>query len=194
MKLKRRFFYAMFLIGLPFFFLIACARSTGMVYHDPNMDFGAIQTIGVMPFSNLTRDQTAAERVRDVFINRLLATGAIYVLPVGEVARGVARAEIPNPASPSSDEVIKLGGIIKAQAVITGVVREYGEVRSGTTSANIVSLSLQMIETQTGKVVWTASSTKGGISVWDRLFGGGGQPMNDITEKATHDLIVKLFK
>jgi len=73
-------------------------------------------------------------------------------------------------------------------------VREYGEVRSGTTSANIISLSLQMIETQTGKVVWTASSTKGGISIWDRLFGGGGQPMNVITEKAVNDLINKLFK
>jgi hypothetical protein len=29
-----------------------------------------------------------------------------------------------------------------------------------TTSANIISLGLQMIETQTGKIVWTASSTK----------------------------------
>jgi hypothetical protein len=35
---------------------------------------------------------------------------------------------------------------------------------------------------------------KGGISLWDRLFGGGGQPMNKITEKAVNDLINKLFK
>ena len=95
------------------------------------MDFGAIQTVAVMPFVNLTRENTAAERVRDVFINRLLATGALYVLPVGEVARGVARAEITTPAAPSPEEIVKLGGILKAQAVITGTVREYGEMRSG---------------------------------------------------------------
>jgi len=181
-------------VFLAFVLLMACATPSGDTYIDQNMDFGAIKTVAVMPFSNLTRDTIVSERVRDVFINSLLSTGAVYVLPTGEVARGVARTEIQNPTAPSGEDVIKLGGIIKVQAVITGVVREYGEVRSGTTSANIISLSLQMIEIQTGKVVWTASSTKGGISIWDRLFGGGGQPMNVITEKAVNDLINKLFK
>jgi hypothetical protein len=182
-------------VFLIFISLAACAtyRATD-VYRDPNMDFGAIRTIAVMPFSSLTRDNIAAERVRDVFINKLLATGAVYVLPVGEVARGVARAEIPSPSTPSPEEAIKIASIIKVPAVITGVVREYGEVRSGTASANVISLSLQMIETQTGRVVWTASSTKGGITTWDRLFGGGGRPMTDITEKAVNDLIDKLFR
>jgi hypothetical protein len=123
-----------------------------------------------------------------------LATGAVYVLPVGEVARGSARAEIQNPSAPSPEEVIKVGGILKVQAVITGTVREYGEVRSGTASSNIISVSLQMIETQTGRVVWSASSTEGGVDLWDRLFGGGGRPMNVVTEKAVDDLISKLFK
>ncbi len=176
-----------------FVFLAGCA-TTGDIYRDPNMDFGAMQSIAVLPFSNLTRDNLAAERVRDVLINKLLSTGAIYVVPAGEAARGIARAEIQNPFAPSPEEIVKLGGIIKVQAVITGVAKEYGEVRSGTTSASIISLSLQMIETQTGKVVWTASSTKGGISIWDRLFGGGGQPMNVITERVVNDLIDKLFK
>jgi len=173
--------------------LAGCA-TRGNVYYDANMDFGAIQSVAVLPFSNLSRDNLAAERVRDVFINKLLSAGAVYVLPAGEVARGVATADIQNPFSPSPEEIVKLGPIIKVQAVITGVVKEYGEVRSGTTSANLISLSLQMIETQTGKIVWTASTTKGGISIWDRLFGGGGQAMNDITEKAVNDLINKLFK
>jgi hypothetical protein len=174
-------------------FFAACA-TTSNTYRDPNMDFGAIQAIAVMPFVSLARDNVAAERTRDVFISKLLSTGAVYVIPVGEVARGVGRVEIANPATPSPEEVVKLASIIKVQAVITGVLKEYGEVRSGTTSANIISVSLQMMEVQTGKVVWSTSSTEGGISIWDRLFGGGGQPMNKITEKAVDDLINKLFK
>jgi len=193
MGMKSIFMLKRILICFILIFLAACA-TTSDIYRDPNMDFGAIQGIAVMPFLSLARDNVVAERVRDVFINDLLATGAIYVVPVGEVARGVSRAEIANPATPSPEEVVKLGTIIKVQAVVTGVVKEYGEVRSGTTSANIVSVSLQMMEGTTGKVVWSASSTKGGISIWDRLFGGGGQPMNKITEKAIQDLINKLFK
>jgi hypothetical protein len=188
---SNRFRCLFFLLAL--LLLIACAR-TRSTYIDPNMDFGTVKSVAVMPFMSLAKDPIVAERVRDVFINRLLATGAVYVVPVGEVARGVTRAELQNPSAPSPEEAVKLGGIIKVQAVITGTVREYGEVRSGTSSGNIISVSLQMIETQTGKVVWTDSSTRGGVNLWDRLFGGGGKPMNEVTEKAVNDLIRRLLK
>ena len=170
-----------------------CTAQVTDVYRDPNMDFGSVQTVAVVPFANLARDQVVADRVRDVFINRLLATGAVYVLPVGEVARGIAKLELQSPTSPSPEEVVKLGTLLKADAVITGVVREYGEVRSGTTTANIISMSIQLIEAGTGKVVWSASSTKGGISFWNRLFGGGGQPVNKVTEEAVDALFDKLL-
>jgi hypothetical protein len=167
---------------------------TSSVFRDPNMDFGAIQAVGVLPFQNLSRDSLAADRVRDVFINRLLSTGAIYVVPVGEVARAVARAELPSATAPAPEEVVKLGSALKVQAVVTGAVQEYGEVRSGSSSANLISMSVQMMEAQTGRVIWTASSTKGGITLRDRLFGGGGRPMNDVTREAVDDVITKLFK
>lgn len=173
----------------------ACGTSvTPTSFHDPDMDFGALRAVAVMPFENLSRDQLAGERVRDTFANSLLSTGAVYVLPTGEVARGVARAGILNPATPSLEEIGKLAGIIKVDALITGVVKEYGEVRSGAASANVISVSLQMIEMQTRKVVWTASSTKGGVSTWDRLFGSGGEPMNDTTRAAVNELLDKLFQ
>jgi len=170
-----------------------CSAQVSDVFRDPKMDFGSIQTVAVVPFTNLARDQVVAERVRDVFINRLLSTEAVYVLPVGEVARGIAKLELLTPSSPTADQVVKLGALLKADAVITGVVREYGEVRSGTTSANIISMSIQLIEAGTGRVVWSASSTKGGISFWDRLIGGGGQPVNRVTEQAVDALFDKLL-
>jgi hypothetical protein len=176
------------------FFLTACSGpQESTTFHDPDMDFAALQAVAVMPFENLSRDKLAAERVRDTFMNNLLSTSPLYVIPPGEVARGIDRAGIVNPTTPSAEEILKLAVIIKANAVITGVVREYGEVRSGSTPANLISISAQMHEVQTGTVVWTASSTKGGITMWDRLFGGGGQPMNDVTEAAVDDLIEKLF-
>ncbi len=180
--------------SLILFSLSACGGKASTYWHDTAMDFGSIKTVAVMPFVNATRDQFAAERVRDTFFNRLLATGGLYVLPKGEVARGVSRAGITDPTAPSPEEVQKFAGIVKVDAVITGTVSEYGEVRSGTSAANVVSVSMQMIEAQTGRVVWTATSTKGGINLSDRLFGGGGQPMADVTGKAVDDIIDKLFK
>lgn len=172
----------------------SCASAPEVMFRDENMDFGAIRTVAVMPFVSLTRDNVAAERVRDVFITRLLATGAVYVVPVGEVARAVTQAEIQNPGTPSPEEIVKLGTQMKVQAVLTGTVREYGEVRSGLSTAGVISMSVEVLETQLGKIVWSTGSTKGGITVWDRLFGGGGRPMNHVTTEAVDDIINRLVR
>ena len=197
-KLSRSFYLKWadpqkFILLLTIVFLVACSGPPRLLYHDPMMDFAAIKTVAVMPFENLSDDKTAAGRVRDVFINMLLSTGEIYAIPPGEVSRGALRAGMSTPATPSIEEIIKLAAITKVDAVITGVVREYGAIRAGTTSANIISFSLQMIEAQSGKIIWTAATTKGGISMKDRLLGGGGQPMNDITEEAVNDILNKFF-
>ena len=59
------------------------------------------------------------------------------------------KVAVVTSAAPSVEESVKLGQALKADAIITGVVKEYGEVRSGTTTANVVSVSIQMIETAT---------------------------------------------
>ncbi len=182
------------LVAVAFLSLSACAGGKGAVYHDTSMDFGSVKSVAVMPMGNLTREQQAGERFRDVFVTTLMATSGMYVVPSGEVARGVLSTGIANPTAPTPDEVVKLCKAIKIDAVFTGVVREYGEVRSGTATANVISVSMQLMEGQTGKVVWSADTTQGGIGVTDRLFGGGGQPLNVVTEKAVSDLIDKLFK
>jgi hypothetical protein len=176
-------------------FLFACAPGSSLTYyHDPQMDFAAIRSVAVMPFENLSRESQAGERVRDVFANSLLSTGAVYVIPAGEVSRGIVRAGILNPAVPSGEEIAKFAGIIKVDAVITGTVTEYGAVTSGNATANVVSMNVQMIEIQSQRIVWTASATEGGISIWDRLFGAGGEPMNDVTMAAVNNVLDKLFR
>lgn len=171
---------------------LGCATTD--VYFESNMDFASLRSVAVVPFQNLSGNDDASERVRDTFMGMLLATEALYVLPPGEVARAMARTGAFPPQGPSAEQIKKLSGILEIDAVITGVLREYGAIRSGTSSANVVSLSVQMIESSSGRVIWSASSTKGGITVWDRLFGGGGKPMNAVTEKVVNDLLNKLFE
>ena len=176
--------------------LSGCAASSASVpdYTNSQMDFSAVRTVAVLPFQNLSNDDQAAERVRDAFMGMLLATEAIYVLPPGEVARGINRVGMRTPEVPNTEEITKLKNILNVDAVITGVLREYGPVRSGSAEANLVSLSLQMIETQSGTTVWSATSTKGGISQMDRLLGSGGRPMNDVTTQVINDLLDQLFE
>jgi len=164
-----------------------------VTYHDANMDFGLVQSVAVMPFDNLSPTGQAGQRTRDVFMTMLQATGAMYVIPSGEVERGIGRSAIDQPAEPTPENVVELARIVSADAIITGTLREYGQVRSGTNTGNVISLSLQMMEAETGKIVWSASSTKGGISAGSRLVGSGGKPMDLVTQEAVDDLLDKLF-
>lgn len=169
-----------------------CATS-GDQFRDSTMDFGSIKTVAVLPFVNLSRDQLAAERVRDVFSTALMSTGSIYPLPTGEIARAIGSIGLSNATTPSVEDAVKLSKALKSDAIITGVVREYGDVRAGNATADVISLSIQLIEGQTGRVVWSGSSSQGGIGLMEKLFGGGGKPLNEVTEKAVNDLIDKLF-
>lgn len=173
-----------------------CATPHGgrTTFHDPNMDFSLVRSVAVLPFANLTTTARADDRVRDVFMTMLQATGALYVLPPGEVARGVSRTSLTNPVSPTAEEVVRLAKNLEVDVVITGSVLEYGEVRSASATANVVSVSAQMMEGQTGRVVWSTAATRGGIGAGKRIFGGGGEPMNVVTAKAVDDLIHRLFE
>lgn len=176
--------------------LCGCAAPTGnsTSYKNTLMNFAALQSIAVLPFQNLTTDDDASERVRDTFMGMLLATEAMYVLPPGEVERGIERVSLRDPGKPTVEKIKTLGKVLQVDAVITGVLREYGQVRSGQTQANLISLSVQMLETETGQVIWSGDSTKGGIGVADRLLGGGGAPMNQVTKDAINDLLDQLFQ
>lgn len=184
------------LLSLLFSMLAGCTglSGSGNTYKNTLMNFGAIQSVAVLPFQNLTSDEEAAARARDTFMGMLLATEAIYVIPPGEVERGIERAGLRNPTLPSIEKVQSLGKILEVEAVITGVLREYGPVRSGQSEANLISLSLQMMEVETGTFVWSGAATKGGIGLNERLLGGGGKPMNEVTKDAVNDLLDQLFQ
>ncbi len=175
---------------------VAACSSSGAydVYRDENADLSLVRTVAVMPLVNLTKDDMAGERVRDTLITMLMASSGIYVVPPGEVARSVTLTGVVTPATPTSAEAAKLASALKADVIMTGVVREYGEARMSGTASAIVSASFKMMEGQNGKIIWSASSTRGGVGFKDRLLGGGGQPMNIVTEKAVNDIINKLFK
>jgi hypothetical protein len=174
--------------------LAGCSRRPA-AYVNPQMDFSSIRSVAVMPFWNLSKEPQGSDRVRDVFQNALLATNGVYVVPTGEVARAVQRLSIATPVTPTVDDVVKLAQLLKVDAVITGVLKEYGEVRTASATSYVVSLSVQMQEGSTAKVIWAAASSKGGVGWGARLLGStGGRPANEVTEQVVDELLAQLFR
>jgi hypothetical protein len=173
----------------------ATKRGAGSTsFHDERMDFSLVHTVAVLPFANLSGVQPAAERVRETFMTALQSAGAVYVVPPGEVARGIDRLGLRTPSAPAPEEVVGLSRALETDAVFTGTVLEYGEARSGSATANFISISVKMLEAETGRVVWSASTSHGGVGAKERLLGGGGRAMNEVTLDAVNDLLKRLFE
>ncbi len=171
---------------------LICAGCAGNVttFIHPQADFSLVRRVAVLPIENLTREPTASPKVRQLLIIELLSSGSVEVVDVGEVAHAIRMTGVAPPSAPANEDVLKLGEELEVQALIAGSVQEFSQSRSSGAPSTSVSISLRMIETDTGTVIWSSTVSKSGVGAMGRLFGVGG---DSATERA-HELIRKALK
>lgn len=162
-------------------------------YLHPTADLSFIKKVAVMPFNNLTGDQWAGHKVREVLIAELLLTGVFDVVEPGEVNRVLVKEKIENVSSLTADQIKRIGRGLGTQALILGTVEEYGESRSGTLSAPLVTIALRMVDVQSGAIIWSVHHSKGGVGLMMRLFGIGSGTISEVTIGVVREAIDTMF-
>jgi len=161
----------------------AACRKRAVTFINPQADFSLIHKVAVLPMENLTQEPTAGEKVRQLLIIQLLASEAVEVVDVGEVARGIRASGVTNAVSPGTEEVKKLGAELGVQALMAGSVQEFAQVKSGGAPSTSVSMVFRLIETDTGQVIWSSNVSQSGAGAMARLFGVGGDSPSDRSRK-----------
>jgi TolB-like protein len=169
-----------------------CSKKLTTFVH-PTADFGLIERVAVLPLENLTTDDAAAEKVRQLLIIELLSSGAVDVVDVGEVARGIRAAGVGNAAAPGTEDAQKLGEELQVQALLAGSVQEFARGRGSGTVATNVSLVFRLLETDTGQVIWSSSISQTGTGAMARLFGVGGDSPGERARKLIRKALRKLI-
>ncbi|MGB5398999.1 MAG: penicillin-binding protein activator LpoB, partial [Thermoanaerobaculia bacterium] len=95
--------------------------------------------------------------------------------------------------APSSEEALGLGQALGVQAVVIGTVAQSEVMRFGSALRPVVTLDAQMIETDTGAIVWAATHTEKGSTVGARLLGTGGEPLAETTRRCIQKLLDTLL-
>lgn len=173
-------------------FLSSCG-STNVDYVHPKFDFSLIQKIAVLPLENLTTDQLAAERVRKAVVSELLAAGVLDIIETAQVNRVLSDQQVQSVASMSPKQIQDVGKGLGAQALIVGSVDTYERVNVGGGAFAEVSVTLRALDASSGAIVWSSSKRAGGAGVVGRLFGFGGDSMQEATQKAVHAAVSTLF-
>jgi len=171
-----------------------CAGSHRTVFLHPEYNFGAIERIAVIPFNNLSKDQGMGEYMSRLFVTELLATHAFDVVETGEVVHALTEAGKTRSAELSTEEIKDLAAKLGVQAFVFGAVGESSAARSGNATSHVVSLQIDMVETELGVAVWSASIQSSGPGFISRLLGIGEQTRSDAARKVVKKAVKTLVR
>ena len=180
-------------IILSLIFLSGCSTKVETFHISEEYDFSYIKRVAVLPFTNLTDNRNAGEIIRQLVISELLASGLVDVVHIGNVTRALKRQNITDINSMSVSQIRALGKDLKVQAVILGTVEKYGETRIGAVSAPEVTVTLMMVETDGGSIVWSVTKTRGGANFFARHFGAKPETLSETALRVVREAIQTLY-
>lgn len=172
---------------------LSCSGTIGSTeFTNPAIDFSFVERVAVLPFENLSADRQAGLRATRLMITELLASGAVDVVEPGEVEGALARLG-GSRTRPNTEEIVILGQALGVQAVVVGTVAQSDILRSGAVGIPVVTLDTQMVEAETGAIIWAATHTEKGKGFSARVLGTGGQPISETTRLCVQTLLASLL-
>jgi hypothetical protein len=148
--------------------------------------------MAILPFDNLSDDQGAGKTMENLALVEFLKRTQSKILDPGEVSAGLLQERIRLATSIPKETIQSLGGKLGVDMFLIGVVHEYGMQRSsgagGSGEIPVVSLTLRIIDAETGDIVWAISSARRGNDR-ETAFGIG---RIDSLEQLAHSTAVEM--
>lgn len=167
-------------------------RATTFVH--PDVDFSRIQRCAILPFQNLSTDRSAGERVESLFITELLHTGrGLTLVEPGETLAALRDLRL-DPAVPLAPaQIVELGKRLGVDGIFTGTVMDCGPESLGRNRVYVVTAEFDLLETETGAVVWKSEVHGSGSSFWRKLFGGDSASLYAVSRDVVRTALRTLF-
>ncbi|ADH85107.1 hypothetical protein [Desulfurivibrio alkaliphilus] len=172
--------------------LVTAGCGSRQISHESFMREGVslayVQRVAVLPLENLGGGAGQAERVREIVITQVLASGLFDVADKGRVD-SVLREEAIAPGAAIEDATLRrLGQTLGTEAFILGSVEQGTESRGGAAYPEI-NLTLRLVDSESGLILWQASGRGSGYSVSDRLFGTTPKSAFQVTLELVNSLL-----
>ncbi|BAT71029.1 conserved hypothetical protein [Thermosulfidibacter takaii ABI70S6] len=182
-----------FFVGFLWISLVLSGCGSGVRYYiNKGTEISFVRNVAVLPFQNNTGDKYAAERIRDLVITEILARGIFEVVDKGTLDAALREEGVDMSSPVDRNTARRLARLLGVQAFIAGTVNQYEEVRRGSYSYPVVSITLRLIDANTGTILWQASGTASGYSTWGRLFGLGSKDIMQVSMELVERLISTL--
>ncbi len=165
------------------------------VFLNRDYNYQFLERVAVVPFDNLSDNQGAGPRATRIFLARLLASESFDVVEPGEVTRALDKFTAGGRFSElTQEQILNIGKELKVQGIFVGSVTELSELRSGSSTTNIVTMVARLIETEKGSTIWSATYSSGKRGFWASVFGGGGKTQTEAIRACVDGILKTLIK
>ncbi len=187
--------------------IAGCGGPNAYIHPNPGLD--RIKRIAVVSFDNFSKDDKAGEKVRNGFVIELLRTGSFNVVDIWEVDRILREAGTSYSAiqeSTPADSMTstkadatdytplskRIGELLNAEAILIGSVEEYSAERVGDLIIPEVSISVRLIDAETGIIIWASTYTRRGRAGFPILGWGKNTSLGILSQQVVQDMVDSL--
>lgn len=172
-----------FALALP---LLSGCASAPRLFVNRDADMTMYRKVAIAPFTNLSGEAFASNRVVRAFTTELIISKRLSVVDPSMYQAELERlnAQMDSQGAIDITKLREACGKLEATAVIRGAVSEYGMRRNGTEEFPVVSFDAEMVDVQTGIVIWRISVTESGKGRLPIVGGVGERTFSRVTEHA----------
>lgn len=177
---------ARWLPGLAMTALLAGCAPSPRLFVNRQADMTLYKHVVVVPFSNLCGEAYAPGRVVRALTTELVIADRFQMIDPSTLLGELVKSNI----APDATGQIELGQLrsvatrLNATAIIRGSVTEYSIHRQGTDEYPVVAFDCEMVDVQTGIVIWRLSVSETGRGRLPIIGGAGERTFTRVTEEA----------
>jgi len=128
------------------------------VYVSPDIE--GIDQVAILPFKAATT--LIGSSVSDMFVTEVMKMNRYELVERSQMSGVLGETEV-SLSGLTSGQAARLGQMIGADGVILGTVSEYEKVAMGGRTFPVVGISVRMIDSSTGKILWSVDhAARGG--------------------------------
>lgn len=159
-----------------------------------NVDLSYINRIAVIPFDNNSHDQFAGARLRDITSTNILALGLFDVIDKSAIDSALIEEAVEDPGAIDNATMKRIAQRLGVQGFMFGSVDYAGLNRKGSVSFPEVSLTLRLVEANSGAVLWQSSGSRDGDSFGKRLFGLNPNDQYTVSSGLIKEMLETIFQ
>lgn len=177
------------------FLLTGCAESI-KPFAGRNLAGGEGVKLAILPFDNLSKTPGAGKTMENFVLVEFLKRTPIQIVDLGEVIAVLSDERVRLATSIPRETIQSIGGKLGVDLLMIGVLHAY-EMQtlsgaSGSGQVPVIALSVRIINTATGEIVWASNATRRGNDR-ESIFGIGRVNFLDALAESTAGEVATAF-